>query len=290
MGNRKSKLKYNTLSKAIQSLPLNTKLRLLSSGYARNIMQKCKKMPLVLTNECASFIGGNHEIIFQKWKHHQTNLLLEIKLKSLDAIATLLTYIDITKYEIKYIETREKDFNSENNAIINTFITTNIYDCNCLSFTGYKEIFMNGGNEWCIVKIIAYDKNENIICESEWKEFNLNNLDFKTCGSYDAVKLNELFSGIDINNRGYVNVDEWVKNVHKVVTVRSVKNIWEDDMDKIFFYWICHMFKRDNKDNTITANDLGRAVTVYDIYEYQDCYFQVIQAFHYKIRWGYGVL
>ena len=262
------------LPASIKSLPYITKLQLLSSGYARNIMSKSQELPTVITNECALFIKGEHEISFRKWMYDYSDLPLEIQLKPLDGIAALVSHTDISKYEIKYIERSKNDFTSEDFSDVKTFITSNIYDYNCLSFTGWNEVHTTGGN--VMVKVIAYDKNENILCESDWKEFYVNVASVTHHGDdFDYGKLNVFFSSkIDVNGRGCVNVDEWVKGC----TRGEIGFI--GDMDKKFFYWMCYMFARDNEKNEITARELSRAVCIDDFEEYIYDYMFSITEFH----------
>ena len=66
--------------------------------------------------------------------HHHPYLPLEIQLKPLDVIDTLLNYIDIDRYEIQYVESNEHEI-KETEQSIKTFFTNNIYEYNCWLIT-----------------------------------------------------------------------------------------------------------------------------------------------------------
>ena len=74
------------------------------------------------------------------------------------------------------------------------------------------------GGWFLAVKIIAYDMNENIICKSDRRDFNVgaNYADECLVKKYDDEKVNEFFSKIDVNNKGFVNVDEWSNGLERV--------------------------------------------------------------------------
>ena len=128
---------------------------------------------------------------------------------------------------------------------------------------------------YVIARVIAFDKDDNIICESKWKDFWLDYTSITNfTDEYDYDKVNKYFDEhIDINKKGFVNVDEWETAMQLTGIIPDVYTA------KLFFYWMCYNFEKDNNENTVTSQDLCDVVCVDDYEEYTGGYGRCISSF-----------
>ena len=108
------------------------------------------------------------------------------------------------------------------------------------------------------MKITVFDKNDRKICESEWEISSvrgwLSTIDLQ---EYDYEKINDYFTqNVDINNRGFVNVDEWVIAMKKTGIDKE-----ENKLTKIF-YFMCFMNHCDTEQ--VSVKEFEKLICIQD--------------------------
>ena len=205
------------------------RLELLSAGYARNI--DIENIPQDIIIDCVKWTKEKPVISFNKWLNDYNRLPLEIQLSQF--AAKVITHNNISKYEVKCAAFR---FNNQHHMkelkIINSIIISQIYNLNCIAYVKKDDIQVS--DMTFKVKVSAFDKKHRKICESKWKEFMNPNPVLRAIEYYDDEKINKYFdANIDINNKGFVDIDEWM------IAMEKTKIVIELNGAKKIFYLIC---------------------------------------------------
>ena len=183
------------------------RLQLLSTGYAKNI--NVDNIPHDIIIYFVMWMKELPQIAFDKWL---TELPLQIQL--IGFAAKILNHQHIGKYQIEYKEKEQIENTKKDEAKIIRCTLSKIYNLDCIdiAFVG-KGIFKVAIDELGLaVKVIAFDRGQKLICESPWNSLPITIKNDKKYDDDEKEKKNDEYFNlhIDINNKGFVDVDEWL--------------------------------------------------------------------------------
>ena len=243
------------------------KLELLMSWYGRDVLKN--DLPNDVSNECAMWLMEEPQIAAKKYEYDYCALPLEIQLKGF--VTSIIDYKDIGKYEILYMDNKDNiDYNQQEmkedeKKRLQYCHTKFIYNYNCLAFTGLDDVkFKTRGNK--VIQIIAWDKNDHIIARSEWKKFDIPvrwadiswdpNAGAQSLVGIDHDDICKFFNeGIDTENQGFVNVDQWTLTMQQHYG-------YNEDVAHRLYHFVCFM---NNKQDEMTATDFTKSVCRQDV-------------------------
>ena len=257
------------------------RLQLLSAGYINH--KHIQNIPDDIINHCALWMMEVPQFTINKWYSEDQELPLEIQLSGF--AAKILNYNHIGKYEIKCLQNvdeinyNKKHLSKKDQNDIMTHTIFKIYDRNCLAFTKRDAFDIHWeirSNTLYSIKVIAFDKAESIICESPWQSVLSEHGWLTSEDEYDNEKLDKYFdANIDINNKGFVNVDEWI------ITMKQTEIVKEATTAKEIFYLIC--FLSDSEEDIVTRNMFKEFVCVDEYGNYEGKYYSFMESCREKI-------
>ena len=220
------------------------RLQLLAMGYTSDI--DIDNIPADIITHCASWMKEEPQISFTEWFKHIGTLPLELQLTGFPA--KIINHQHIDKYIVKCVpDYNSKTITKEEERKVACCTISRIYNLNCLAFVGTRAFEVKYINNKFTFKLTAkvsvFDKQQRMICESPWKSFwngpfrlGNDNLDEE----YDDKNINKYFDGnIDINDKGFVDIDEWL------IAMKKTEIVMEENKAKKMFYLICDMYKSD---------------------------------------------
>ena len=215
------------------------RLELLSAGYARNI--NIDNIPEDIIIHCAMWMKEEPQISFNKWFSDLGQFLLEMQLTGF--AAKVLNHQHIGNYQVKCAKSDINIFNANVEKIPECVLTdltvSNIYPLNCIAFVTQNQIKINDIK--LAPNVSAFDKQQNMICESPWKTFwNFPPVVDDDVIEYDDERVNKYFDEhIDIDDKGFVDIDRWV------IAMNETEIVIEETAAKKIFYLICAVNKCD---------------------------------------------
>ena len=223
---------------------LKEQMKLLITGYSKTTVKD--NVPNDIIYQCVIYLMEAPKIEFQRYRIEN---LYSLEIQLTGFASKILNDKHFGRYEVNY-----KDINQLMVSTTESQLhAKKIYDSNCIAFTKPEKLPLGGITISATIKVIAFDIDDKMICESDWKVLRGTiSYGFATAAEkYDDDKIGKYFEKyIDKNNNGSVDIDTWI------VAMKETGLMEKEHVAKKIFYFICWL----NHCDEVTVEGLSKFI------------------------------